>query len=284
MPRITNYDLKIKNCKLRIEHLKEKKELSVGLKQQAVDLCKNRFDRLIKKEEEDMEKYKKANTINVICCGTRYTNEADFEKHKKTKKHMKSIYNYCKCPMCGETFIGYNFLDYNKSSLKSRKETKYYKHLQINGGKCYKHCIDCGKEFFSIKQRKAHKCKGETITFCPKIQEETESEVSSTETEEETDTESNVVMSMSESSDYEKTGYTSSETESTSDFEITSVKEQIKEMQTPIDYSVNYISDGEYRNFKVNGNIYHHLVSKNKVFDNEDNYVGKVENNYLVLL
>ena len=249
MPRITDYDLKIKNCETRISHLEDKKKLSLIQKQAAVDACIIRYDKLINKEKQDIEIMLQSTTINITCCGTLYKNELDYQKHLKTKTHLKTIHKHCKCLVCGQTFIGYTLDMYNNISYYKKKEKKYWKHMQINGGKCIKHCVDCGVEYFSIKQRKEHKCKGETIQF---------------------------------DKTYNNT-YLEPEAETGQTSDIQAILEDAKFIPKPINTTVEYLTEGPTPEFKINGEQYYHKKKDNKVLDCNFKIVGTVENNNLVL-
>jgi hypothetical protein len=280
MPRITNYDLKIKNCETRISHLEDKKKLSLIQKQAALDACIIRYDKLISKEKQDIEIMLQSTTINITCCGTLYKNKLDYQKHLKTKTHLKTIHKHCKCLVCGHTFIGYTLDMYKNTSFYKKKETKYWKHMQINGGNCIKHCVDCGVEYFSIKQRKEHKCKGETIQFDKTYNNtylEPEAETGQT-------SDSNISMSITEtetesnSSEYESSEYESSE------YDASAILESAKFIPKPINTTIEYLTEGPMREFKINGQQYYHRIRDNKVLNWDCNLeVGTVENNNLVL-
>lgn len=279
MPRITNYDLKIKNCETRISHLEDKKKLSLIQKQAALDACIIRYDKLINKEKQDIEIMLQSTNINITCCGTLYKNKLDYQKHLKTKKHLKTIHKHCKCMVCGHTFIGYTLDMYKNTSFYKKKETKYWKHMQINGGNCIKHCVDCGVEYFSIKQRKEHKCKGETIQFDKTYNNtylEPEAETGQT-------SDSNISMSITEtetesnSSEYESSEYESSE------YDAPAILESAKFIPKPINTTVEYLTEGSMPEFRINGQLYYHKKKDNKVLDCNFKIVGTVENNNLVL-
>ena len=255
MPRITDYDLKIKNCETRISHLEDKKKLSLIQKQAAVDACIIRYDKLINKEKQDIEIMLQSTTIN------------------------KTIHKHCKCLVCGHTFIGYTLDMYKNTSFYKKKETKYWKHMQINGGNCIKHCVDCGVEYFSIKQRKEHKCKGETIQFDKTYNNtylEPEAETGQT-------SDSNISMSITEtetesnSSEYESSEYESSE------YDAPAILKDAKFIPKPINTPIEYLTEGNLREFRINGQLYYHKKKDNKVLDCNFKIVGTVENNNLVL-
>jgi len=150
--------------------------------------------------------------------------------------------------------------------------------MQINGGNCIKHCMDCGVEYFSIKQRKEHKCKGETIqfdktynnTYLEPEAETSDSNISMCITE--TETESN-------SSEYESSEYESSE------YDAPAILEGAKFIPKPINTTVEYLTEGKLREFKINGQQYYHRIRDNKVLNWDCNFkiVGSVQNNNLVL-
>ena len=77
------------------------------------------IDGLIFKYQENIDDYKKTNTYKI--------------------KHEKHLI----CNLCNNPFFGYTEAMYRQAPLSTKKQTKYWKHFERNGGKCIDECDKC---------------------------------------------------------------------------------------------------------------------------------------------
>ena len=268
MVKTINYKNNIEKLKLAIKDLETRwstkiEKATIKHNKELNNLNKHFADLITKKKAQLIDIDAGVLDVPVVIDGISFNYQKEIDEYKKTIKYkINNIEHRLQCHICKRYFFGYTLSMYKQSPFSKKKETKYYKHMQQNGGTCIKHCVKCEEEFLTIKGKLKHKCKGETISFDKNYDN---SYV-------ETDTDSNVSITISESS-------SSSEEEI---YEIESETEAETDAVAIIDYSVNYINDDGQ--FRINGNLYDHIIGKNKVFDCLGNYVGKVENNYLILI
>ena len=261
----------------------EKVEKETARHKKEIDTINNRFDILISKRQQELKDVDNDLLDEpVVIDGLIFKYQENIDDYKKTNAYKINHEKHLICNLCNNPFFGYTEAMYRQAQLATKKQTKYWKHFERNGGNCIDECDKCTTIFYSRKARKKHKCSQDGLILSTAVTETDSSEtsetsdsnismtISETETETETETESN-------SSEYE-----SSESES-SEYDIQAILEGAKFIPKPINTPIEYLTEGPMPEFRINGQLYYHKKKDNKVLDCNFKIVGTVENNMLVL-
>jgi len=262
----------------------EKVEKETARHKKEIDTINNRFDILISKRQQELKDVDNDLLDEpVVIDGLIFKYQENIDDYKKTNAYKINHEKHLICNLCNNPFFGYTEAMYRQAPLATKKRTKYWKHFERNGGNCIDECDECTTIFYSRKARKKHKCSQDGLILSTSVTETDSSETSDSnismtisETETETETESN--SSEYESSEYESSDYTGSE------YDAPAILEAAKFIPKPINTPIEYLTEGNLREFKINDQQYYHRIRDNKVLNWDCKLeVGTVENNNLVL-
>ena len=252
----------------------EKVEKETARHKKEIDTINNRFDILISKRQQELKDVDNDLLDEpVVIDGLIFKYQENIDDYKKTNTYKLNHEKHLICNLCNNPFFGYTEAMYRQAPLATKKQTKYWKHFERNGGNCIDECDKCTTIFYSRKARKKHKCSQDGLILSTAMTETDSCETSDSNismTISETETESN-------SSEYESSEYESSE------YDAPAILESAKFIPKPINTTVEYLTEGSMPEFRINGQLYYHKKKDNKVLDCNFKIVGTVENNNLVL-